>query len=122
MKRDMDLVRTILLEIEESQNPRSVKLQCHGYSQDEIQEHLMLLVQAKLIKAREVHSLEAGTVLIPQRLTWHGHEFIESTRNEGIWQKVKAEIKDRGTSLPFSLIQDLALKILAKRMGLPDDN
>jgi hypothetical protein len=39
------------------------------------------------------------------------------TRNETVWLKQKAELKDRGLTLPFSILQDLAVKIAAKLAG-----
>src|SRR5262245_43464068 len=107
MKRDMDLIRTILLEMEQNQNPRGGSVQVRGYSEDQIAYHLKLLKEAGLIDAIDVSST-TGIGFIPISITWRGHDFLESTRNEGVWQKVKAEIKDRGMSLPFQLIEQLA--------------
>ena len=119
MKRDMDLVRVILIEMEEHQNPNTaVRLECPGYSPDQIGQHVKLLEQAGLIEAKDATGLTTGIKWTPLSLTWKGHEFLDATRNEGIWQKLKAELKDRGMSLPFSLIQDLAIKITAEYMGL----
>jgi hypothetical protein len=39
-------------------------------------------------------------------------------RNDKVWRRLKAELKDRGISLPFSLLQALALKIAASLAGL----
>src|SRR5262245_10758332 len=101
MKRDMDLVRTILQEIEEHESLLSpVHINASGYSPDQITYHLKLLNEAGLIEATETTTLrEVG--FIPKCLTWRGHEFLDAARNETIWQKAKAVIKDRGASIPF---------------------
>jgi hypothetical protein len=107
------------MEMEEHQNPNTpVKLACSGYSPDEIGYHVKILEQAGFIQAKETTGLRTGIQWLPLSLTWKGHEFLDATRNEGVWQKLKAELKDRGMSLPFSLIQDLAIKIAAEYMGL----
>jgi len=118
MKRDMDLIRTILIEMERNESPNDqAEIHADGYSDDQIVYHLKLLKEAGLIEAIDVSSFE-GMAFIPRNLTWRGHEFLEAARNEGVWQMVKDQLKDRGMSLPFSLIQDLAIKIAAEYMGL----
>ena len=118
MKRDMDLIRRILLEMEANQNPDGgMKIEARGYSDGQIAYHLKLLKEAGLIHAIDTTSFQ-GMSFIPLNITWRGHEFIEATRNEGVWQKLKAELKDRGMSLPFQLIEALAVKIVAESMGL----
>lgn len=118
MKRDMDLVRTILLEIEAHEDPlKPVPLQAPGYSPQQISYHVKLLSEAGLIEAHKAGGM--GTVhWFAMSLTWRGHEFLEATRSDTIWQKVKAESKDRGVSLPFDLVQAVALKLIAAHMGL----
>jgi len=118
MKRDMELVRTILLEIEDHQNPMTqITLRCPGYSPEQISYHVKILEQAGLIEAKETTGFQFMG-WIPLSLTWEGHEFLEATRNEGVWQKLKAQLKDKGVSVPFSVIQELAVKIVAEYMGL----
>ena len=114
MQRDMDLVRAILLEVEQHQEPQApFEVQAHGYSPEQIAYHVRLLAEAGYIDA-----IDFGDDWQPKSLNWSGHEFLDATRNAGIWQKVKAELKDRGGSLLFSLIQQLALKLAAAQFGL----
>lgn len=119
MKRDMDLIRTILIEIEDHENPRAeVPIKAPGYSPDQITYHLGLLYEAGLINALHASHL-SGERWIPQSLTWQGHEFLDAARNDTVWQKLKAEIKDHSASLPFQLIQAMLIKITAHHFGLP---
>ena len=116
MKRDMDLIRAILLEMEQAPS-RDIKIHARGYSPEQIAYHLKLLKQAGLIEAIDQTNFD-GLAFIPTSLTWQGHEFLEATRNEGVWQKLKAELKDRGLSIPFKLVEELATKITAEYLGL----
>jgi hypothetical protein len=50
-------------------------------------------------------------ISIPGAITWKGHDFIDTVRTEKVWSKVKTELKNRAITLPFSLVQDLAIKI-----------
>jgi hypothetical protein len=118
MTRDMDLIRLILLELEQHQNPnRQVNIRAKGYSPEQISYHVKLLAEANLIEASDVSGYGSFNWL-PTSLTWSGHEFLDATRNESVWHKLKAQLKDRGMTLPFELVQQLALKIAASYVGL----
>jgi hypothetical protein len=41
-----------------------------------------------------------------------GHDFLDAVRNHTVWSKVKAHKKERAVSLPFSLVQELAVKVM----------
>jgi hypothetical protein len=120
MKRDMELVRAILLAMEAhaagfAPDPFTVR----GYDQETIQHHVWLMEQGGLVTASDITAQgNASPVALPGSLTWAGHDFLDTVRNDKVWRKVKAEVKDRGISLPFSLLQALALKIAAALVGL----
>lgn len=119
MKRNLDLVRTILLEVEAHATPATtVDIKAPGHSPEEIDYHVRLLHQAGLIDAHDARTMEETDRWLATSLTWRGHEFLDATRNDTVWHKVKAELKDRGVALPFDLLQKLALAIMAKHIGL----
>ncbi|MCF6156804.1 MAG: DUF2513 domain-containing protein [Candidatus Brocadia sp.] len=69
MKRDMDLVRQILLAIEAHKDMKQkIKLEIEGYSEEQIMYHVKILADAGLIEATDVSSFE-GICFIPQCLT-----------------------------------------------------
>jgi hypothetical protein len=57
-------------------------------------------------------------VALPVTITWAGHDFLDAVRNDTVWAKVKTQLKDHSVTLPFVLLQALALKTLAAHMGL----
>ena len=90
MKRDMDLVRELLLKIEELPFDNSFHdVAVDGRSPDEISYHVMLLAEAKLIEAKDFSNL-LEVSWKPMRLTYTGHEFLDAARNDTVWQKAKA--------------------------------
>jgi DNA-binding transcriptional ArsR family regulator len=128
MKRDMDLVRKILLESEESESPDIPKnLSVEGYTQEQIKYHLKLLRDADLITTVQYVPLFESKpesalnvkVAVPSRLTWQGHEFLDAVRNENVWNKTKEIVKEKGGSLTFGVIKDLAIQIARQMVGLP---
>ncbi len=117
----MDLVRRILLALEAREHgyaPGGFTIA--GYDQDVIGHHVWLMEQGRLITAVKttVHG-DASPNALPITITWAGHDFLDAVRNDRVWGKVRTELKDKAITLPFTLLQDLALKILAAHIGLP---
>ena len=92
MKRDLDLVREILFVAE--QHPmldRALCLQrkqfadkCPGITDDILNEHIQLLVEADMLEAEPY---QLGWFIT--RLTWSGHDFLANSRVKSAWEKAK---------------------------------
>jgi len=82
MKRDMDLVRKILLQLQASngQQPDLQPLMDAGHSERQWAEHCALLVEAGLAEPLIYNNseLDGTPLIILSRLTWAGHDFIEA--------------------------------------------
>ena len=118
MKRDLDLIRILLAEIEKNNDPtKTCTVRAEGYAPVVIAYHLKLLKDGGLVVARDC-STESQMDYRPKSLTWAGHEFLDAVRNETIWRQVMAKLKDQGLEVPFSLIQQLATKFGASMLGL----
>ena len=115
MKRDMDLVRLILLEIEKSsEDPRSeIRLQIPNYTFEQVSYHVMILNDAGLIEADDLSTMASDSVWFPKRLTWSGHEFLDAARNDSIWNKAK----EKASSMNFELLKELLLSITRQQLG-----
>jgi len=120
MTRDMDLVRQILLAMAACEHGFAPDpLTIVGYDQETVGHHVWLMEQGGLVTAAQITAQEdPSPTALPESITWDGHEFLDAVGNETVWVKLKAELKDRGLTLPFSLLQDLAVKIAAKLAGL----
>ena len=113
MKRDMDLVRRILLALEAEPSPwGSEEFDVDGYDPATVNYHVMLMEGAGLINAHD-QSNEALEVFMwhPVSLTWEGHEFLEASREEGRWSNAKALVKEKSGGLSFELLKDLLLQL-----------
>lgn len=109
MKRDMDLVREILLKVEDLPFDGGFHdIGVEGRSNEEVNYHLMLLDEAGLIEAQDLTTL-TSTCWKPKRLTYTGHEFLDAARSHTVWTKAKALVlKTSG-----------ALTIEAMKVALP---
>src|SRR6266481_2807845 len=88
MKRDMELIRIVLLSVEEKAgDPRGwVNLEIPGHSNQEISYHVTLLQDAGLLESCDL-SGTVGFDVRPKRLTWNGHEFLDAAKNDTVWKK-----------------------------------
>jgi DNA-binding transcriptional ArsR family regulator len=95
MNRDMDLVRNLLLEIEASEKPVLYigdllsADRVDGANQPTIELHLKLLIEAGLIDANQKQGISTVGRWYVRRLTWDGHEFLDTIRDPEIWRKTK---------------------------------
>ena len=118
MKRDMDLIRAMLLEIETDPHGFAPKITIHGYTQEQINYHATLLNEAGLIKAIDVTTNGSQSPeAIVERLTWAGHEFLDVARENQIWNQAKDKINVIGGASLQILIAVLT-GIINKKLGL----
>jgi hypothetical protein len=115
MKRDMDLIRKILLKQE---GEEAVNLS--EYTQDQINYHIVLLIEVGFLDGKIMYSSRGRQFggKIPDktyvtRITWAGHEFLDQARNNTTWEKAKQFVMDKGQSLSFDSIK-IALGIVIK--------
>ncbi len=107
MKRNMDLIRMILIEVE---GEEAVDLA--EYSTEELVYHRSLVIEAGLCEG----AVHIGSGYLPEgvvvhRLTWAGHEYLDSIRSESVWQKTKETFKNQGLSMTIDLAKTVAIKV-----------
>ncbi len=115
MKRDMELVRLILFEMEKVATwGEDLQFSFERYSKEEINYHVMLMNEAGLIVAIDASSV-SDLYWIPQRLTWQGHEFLEATKNNDAWNKTK-EIMAKSGGFVFDVAKSILTTILLQQL------
>ena len=99
MKLDKDLVREILLAIEaNSEDPVGcITLNLEDRDALEVSYHVMLLHEAGLILGTDSSSDE-GLEWFPKRLTYKGHEFLETVRDGEVWRRTKEGAEKAGVA------------------------
>ena len=122
MKRDIDLIRKLLLYLEEKPDDKMVKdLELDDYLKDEVQYHFILMDQAGLLRCeRSVSSSTSDRVIrvYPFSLTWQGHEFLEASRNDTFWNKAKEIVKTKSGALSVDVVKALLIKLAKESVGL----
>ena len=113
MKRDMDLIRNILLDLEDGGNRAWEGLDRNDEAtQEKIGYHSYLLFDAGLIGGANVSHLGCHLPQYsPTYLTWSGHEFLDAARNETNWKKAKETFGRVG-----GFVLPVLLKVLVDQM------
>lgn len=120
MKRDMDLVREIMLKVE-ALPPGPPVLYRIGEVEDLVLlNHLEMLIEAGLVRGKISRSQGSrGDVIGISTLTWEGHEWIDTVRDPRVWDETIAALQESGASPSFELTKAVATRILRMRVGLP---
>ena len=110
MKRDWELVRLILLEIEKLP-PNGILFPQHikGFPPEVVSYHFKILKEAGLIVA------DCDYLCVAKSLTWEGHEFLDRIRENSVWHKIGEIAVNKGIALSFEAIKELS-KIAIKQI------
>lgn len=110
MKRDMELIREILLAIEANGSTQgTIDLQIPGRDSETVSYHVKLLAQAGLVDATDLSTMH-GFEWAPRSLTRTGHEFLDAARNDTVWQKAMAKLKGQAASVPFEVVKAVVIQ------------
>ena len=112
MKRDMDLVRELLIKISDD------NLSEIDTNDDATKYHLEILQQKNYIVGVSIQQQVGGGVycsIESARLTWDGNEFLETIKSVKIWDKIKKTLNEKGVGLTIDAIK-LAASVVIKSM------
>ena len=133
MKRDMDVVRDVLLAFEDSAEAvdRIDDLSISGHDRSVIWHHAMILAdKGYLVDVhRDVRMSGDDYVLLVQegaeyRLSWDGHEYLDAVRDPKIWAKTKEGAKKVGSSsvdVLLAIARGLIKSKLKRHIGIRED-
>jgi hypothetical protein len=131
MKRDMDLIRTLLLKLEVLPVPVGAivhitpdikEISVDSKTPDEIEFHLELLCDAGFIDQGGGEGPMVGILF--RKLTWAGDDFLDSVRDPVIWHETKEGAKKAGgftVDLLVALAKGLIKKKLQQHTGVEID-
>jgi hypothetical protein len=117
MKRDMDLMRAMLLRVEETPYGQFWSGGIENYTHEQLYYHVQLAIETGLIE---------GGLLDPdgfyvRKLTYEGHEFLDAARSETMWNKAKDTLQKNAGALTLEGLKaalSLLMKHAASGMGM----
>lgn len=119
MKRDNDLIRDILLKVEDASQPLTLDtLEIEDFESGPVAYHVQLLDEAGYIHAIFNWGDDIIQQAIIERLTWQGHEFLDSVRDDTTWSHTKSTIASTVGSASFEVVKALATSFTLRALGL----
>ena len=111
MKRDWDVIRSLLEEVErQSGKQRRDSIYALRVDQSTEErakvEHIVLLEQAGFLTCEFVGGLDRDA-WDSLELTWAGHDLLDTIRSQGVWNRIKAVAKTKGIELTFDAVKSL---------------
>jgi hypothetical protein len=119
MKRDWDVIRAILIKVEEGAGDKEVASgDFKPLDEGLVAYNMWLLIESGMAEGggREPGSMGAPYAFVT-RLRWPGHELLDSIRGDTVWNRIKGTAKDKGVDLTVDAIKILAKTILERMLG-----
>lgn len=107
MRRDWDLVRRILINLEEASAPLHPDA-IDGFDPALVSYHYRILGESGLIEAYCRGGKDDAYACTATRLTWAGHELLDAIRDHRSWQKLRTLAVEQGMPLSLHVIRTLA--------------
>jgi hypothetical protein len=120
MKRDLELIRKMVLAIEDAPSGWAPDLKVEGYSDAQVGYHAYLLIDAGLAKGEDASTMgsEAPEGFI-SCLTWAGHEFADAARDETRWKKAMGVVQEKGGTVTIGVLTQLLVALMKGALGIP---
>lgn len=123
MNRDWEIIRAILIRLEEATAPNAVvnMKDFEGIEAQAIAYNMRLLRDAGCIEA---NILETSTgdhkigAALARRLTSKGHDLLDSIRNESVWCEIKEKFRSKGLEMSVDLVISVGKRIMESMLGL----
>jgi hypothetical protein len=115
MKRDMDLIRLLLLDIEGEE-----EVNLSPFTEEQIEYHNWLLLDAGMARGKDI----SGYQNVPHHrailigLNWEGHDFIDAARDVTIWNKTQKTIVEKVGTAAIDVVKSLLLLYAKEQLGL----
>jgi Hypothetical protein (DUF2513) len=125
LRLDQDCVRDLLLELEDKlmfnqtiflhQFEQLTVIKNHGM--ESCLYTLQRLLEAKYLNATIQYSSNEIYQIVISSLTWDGHQFLDTIRDNDVWRSTKEATKTL-SSTSLTILSTLATEFLKKKIGL----
>lgn len=110
MKRDMDLVRRMLLAAEEAPAPVADSVFADAEHPRALVAHnIDIMRQAGLVQATVSSDLSGNSFASIESVTWAGHEFADAVRSDAIWTRTKEKVASTVGSATLDIVKQVAV-------------
>jgi len=118
MKRDWKIIRNILIALEEK--PYEKLLTLKSFSNEnpaDISYNMELLISADLVQGKMSEEMTKDPQdFFASSLTWEGHDFLASIKDDATWIKTAKVIASKGGAITFELVKSIAVSFLTEAL------
>jgi hypothetical protein len=124
MQRDNDLIRRLMIDLEDANTFVNDSHQVEGYTRDQVAYHLTLIIKSGYAEGHEPRYSSTGSdPTVPsavgvKRLTPAGHDFIATLRDDTVWERVKERLAKVGGSASLEVIGQVGSAVTKQLLGL----
>ena len=120
MKLNHDCVRACMLYLEKNLGLKSrinlVGVRLKGYSDDDVLYSFIKLSEAGFINGKpQASGNNPAYVFITTSITYEGHKFIDSVRDDKVWSATK-KISSKVASISIEMLITIATNVLSKML------
>ena len=117
MTRDWEIIRAILVRLEESNTPNSVvnMQDFEGIEEQSVAYNMRLLRDENCIEANILETSTGDNLIgaaIARRLTPKGHDLLDSIRNETVWNQIKDKFQSKSLDMTIDLVIKVGMRIM----------
>lgn len=121
MKLNQNCIRDLLLYLESNLSYKSDininTLKLDNYSKEDLMYTADKLIEANYINAHICWNMESSHVIIVSSITYQGHQFLDSIRDDSIWKETKTKAS-KIASISLPILQELATSLIKIKLGL----
>lgn len=125
MRRDLDLVRSILIYVEKAEDEVDAEdLVTDGWPFEIVAYHVRLMAHHGLVDlSDDTRDMNGETLsLVVSGLTWGGQDYLDAIRDPKVWAKVKKTVKEAVGSTTFEVVRQtgtmVAMSMVKAKLGI----
>lgn len=125
MKRDLDLVRSILIYVEKAEGEVDAEdLVTDDWPFEIVAYHVRLMAHHGLVDlSDDVRDMNGETLsLVVSGLTWDGQDYLDAIRDPKVWAKVKKTVKEAVGSTTLEVVKQtgalVAMSMVKASLGM----
>ena len=115
MKRDMDVIRLLLLQLEGDEKAAEKLKAC---DEPLVVYNAALLVDSGLAEGAVACGADNSPVSVAMNhMAWRGHDFLDAARDETLWKKAKQTVMKPAASYTFEIVKEYLKAEIRKHLG-----
>lgn len=123
VKRDWNIIRAVLLKLEDAPTPNTAVTarDFPEFDEQAVAYNIRLMKQAGLAHAivKESHQGDGLIGLaIANSMTPVGHELLDTIRNDTVWARIQERFRSQGLEMTVDLVLKVGKRVLAELLGL----